>query len=222
MLLNPSPWDHLLFHEMAYRSTTLSWSRNILAENGLRPDVIFFDAFPMLRDDLRDNALKRMGPAKLEELARESFALTRASLALIRPQVLISCQCCTKLGHERWGFFDDVLARQFCSSVEWAKSGRVQRVDVGGHWMHVVKGIHPQYVVQRKPNLERVLAGLFTRVFKSFGEWQSRRAAMQQGLRDAGKVLLEHVVLLRRHITTPYSSTGSCADRRRGVEWRHR
>lgn len=109
-----------------------------------------------------------------------------------------------------------MLARQFCSSAEWAKSGRVQRVDVGGHWMHVVQGIHPQYVVQRKPNLERVLAGLFKRVFKSFGEWQSRRAVMQQGLRDAGKVLLEHVVLLRRHIQLYGQLCGQAA--RSGVE----
>lgn len=43
------------------------------------------------------------------------------------------------------GFFDDVLARQLCSSVEGAKSGRVQDVDVVGHRMHVVRGMHPQY-----------------------------------------------------------------------------
>lgn len=135
MLLNPSPRDHLLFHEMAYRSTTLSWSRNILAENGLRPDdVIFFDAFPMLRDDLRDNVLKRMGPAKLEELARESFALTRASLALIRPQVLISCQCCMKLGHERWGGFLTMCSR---GNSARQRSGRNQGGCRGWMWVGI-------------------------------------------------------------------------------------
>ena len=202
MLLNPSPWDHVQqFYEMVDRSSTLSWLRNMFAETQLGlNDVIIFDMFPMLRDDLRDDVLKRMGPAKLEELARESFALTRASLELIRPRVLISCQCCTNPRNERWGFFCDVLARQLCSSVEWAKSGQVQRVDVSGHRMHVVRGMHPQYVVQREPNLERVLAGLFMRVFEPFGAWQSRRMAAQQGLQYAGAVLSGQVVQLRRLI----------------------
>lgn len=64
-----------------------------------------------------------MGLAKQEELAQEPFALLRVSLELIQPWVLVLCQCFTKLGHEWWGFFDNMLTRQLCSSVEWAKLG---------------------------------------------------------------------------------------------------
>lgn len=197
MLLNPSPWDHLVFHEMVDRSPTLSWVQETLARTQLGlNNVIIFDTFPMLWEDV----LERMGPAKQEKLVRESFALTRASLELIRPRVLISCQCCTNPRNERWGFFSDVLARQLCSSVEWAKSGKVQGVDVSGHQMHVVLGMHPLFVVQREPNLESMLAGLFMRVFKPFGAWQPRRMATQQGLQDAGALLSGQVVQLQRLI----------------------
>lgn len=157
-----------------------------------------------------------MEPAEEEELARESFALTRASLALIQPQVLISCQCCTKPGHERLGVFNDKLAQQLCSSVEGAKSGRVQRVDVGEHRMQMIRGMHPQYVVMWEPKLKSVLEGLFTQVFSPFGKWQSRRAAMQQDLQQAWAVLLGQVVLLRRQVQLYGQLCGQAA--KSGVE----
>lgn len=201
MLLNPSSWDHLEFDEMEEMSTTLTWLREMLAQVKLGlDDVIIFDMFPMLRDELRDDVMKRMGPAKRDELARESFALTKASLAIIRPRVLISCQCCTKPTNERWGFFQDALALNLCSSVAESQSERVRVVDVSAHQMQVVQGMHPQYVVQRQRDLEEVLAGLFRRVFGPFGMWQSRRVATQQGLQDAGAMLLGLVALLRLQV----------------------
>lgn len=201
MLLNPSSWDHLEFDEMEGMSTTLTWLREMLAQVQLGlDDVIIFDMFPMLRDDLRNDVMKRMGPAKRDELARESFALTKASLAIIRPQVLISCQCCTKPTNERWGFFQDTLARNLCSSVPESQSERVRAVNVSAHQIQVVQGMHPQYVVQRQPDLEEVLAGLFRRVLGPFGMWQSRRVVIQQGLRDAGAMLLGLVALLRLQV----------------------
>jgi hypothetical protein len=179
-------------------STTLSWLRKMLEQMQLGlDDVVIFDMFPMLRDDLRDDVIKRMGPAKRDRLARESFALTKDSLAIIRPRVLISCQCCTKPENKQWGFFKDTLAWNLCSSVLKSRSERVQMVGAYAHQMYVVQGMHPQYVVQQQPDLEEVLVRLFRRVFGPFGTWQSRRAVMQQGLRDAGAMLLGLVALLR-------------------------
>ncbi|KAE8330396.1 hypothetical protein BDV39DRAFT_202197 [Aspergillus sergii] len=83
LLLNPSPWDHLPFDEMVDKSPTLSWLQKTLGGLQLQlDDVIILDTFPMLRDNLRNDTLTQMGPARLDELARESFALTRASLAI--------------------------------------------------------------------------------------------------------------------------------------------
>lgn len=202
LLLNPSPWDHLPFDEMVDKSPTLSWLQETLAELQLQlDDVIILDTFPMLQDDLRDDTLSQMGPAKRDELARESFALTRASLALIQPRVLVSCQCCTRPENDRWGFFNnDELAEQLCSSGVRARSRQVRELDLSGHQMQVVQGMHPQYVIQREPAQEEVLVELFAQVFRPFGMWQSRRVAMQQTLCDAGAVLLGLVVLLQRQM----------------------
>ncbi|KAJ5971821.1 uncharacterized protein N7479_001739 [Penicillium vulpinum] len=53
MLLNPSWWDYLPFQEMVVESTTLSWLQETLAKMQLElDDVIIFDIFPMLPDDL--------------------------------------------------------------------------------------------------------------------------------------------------------------------------
>ncbi|KAE8367493.1 hypothetical protein BDV27DRAFT_123778 [Aspergillus caelatus] len=202
LLLNPSPWDYLPFDEMLRKSPTLSWLQEILRNMGLQlDDVIILDTFPMLQDSLRDDILERMGPAGRDELARESFALTRATLELIQPRVMISCQCCTKPNNKRWEFFNgDNLAQQLCSSVLRARDRRVRELDVNGHRMQVVQGMHPQYVVKRDTTQEKVLVELFTQVFRSFGAWQSRRLAMQKELRDAGATLLTLVALLQQQI----------------------
>ncbi|OGM42776.1 hypothetical protein ABOM_008194 [Aspergillus bombycis] len=202
LLLNPSPFDDLVFHRMVDKSPTLSWLEETLGKVELQlEDVIIIDTFPMLRDTLRDDILSQLGPAGRDELVRESFALTRASLALIRPRVLISCQCSTRPDNERWGLFkDDELVQQLCSSVLRAQSRRVRELDVDGHRMSVVQGMHPQYVVQYEPALEGILVELFTQVFRPFGEWQSRRVAMKQALGDAGVVLLGLLGLLQRQI----------------------
>ncbi|RMZ46294.1 hypothetical protein AFCA_012216 [Aspergillus flavus] len=217
LLLNPSPWDHLPFDEMVDESPTLSWLQKTLKELQLQlEDVIILDTFPMLRDKLRDDTLRQMGPARRDELARESFALTRASLALIQPRVLVSCQCCTRPGNDRWGFFNnDELAEQLCSSGVRARSRQVRELDLSGHKMHVVQGMHPQYVMEREPTQKEVLVELFTQVFRPFGMWQSRRAAMQQQLRDAGAVLLGLVMLLQQQMKL-YGQL--CAQSGSGVE----
>ncbi|KAL4772409.1 hypothetical protein BDW60DRAFT_216430 [Aspergillus nidulans var. acristatus] len=188
MLLNPSPWDHIPFRDMVEMSDTLSWLQVTLAGMYLSiDDVIIFDVFPMLRKDLLE-ATEQEGPAKRDELVQESFALTSASLALARPRVLISCQCCTKPDNETWGFFDNKLARQLCSSMEGARSGRIQELVVDEHRIQVVQGIHPNYVLSISQN------------WRPYGVWKSRRAATQKELRDGGAMLLGLVSLLKKQI----------------------
>jgi hypothetical protein len=197
MLLNPSPWDHLPHPEMVDLSTTLAWVENTLRRARLAlTDVIIFDIFPMVRDDL----LERTDVADRVALVQESFALTVECLRRVQPRVLISCQCCTQPLNARWGFFDDAMAQQLCSSVAGAQSGQVRVVDVEGHQMHVVQGMHPNYVVQKRPDLEGVLQDLFVRVFRDFGAWKSRREAIQGALLDAATVISGLVITLRRQL----------------------
>ncbi|KAB8213194.1 hypothetical protein BDV33DRAFT_185227 [Aspergillus novoparasiticus] len=197
MLLNPSPWDHLPHAEMVDLSTTLTWLEDTLqmAQLALQ-DVIIFDMFPMVRDDL----LERTDVADRVALVQESFALTVECLRRVQPRVLISCQCCTQPLNARWGFFDNAMAQQLCSSVAGAQSGQVRGVDVGGHRMHVVQGMHPNYIVQKRPDLNGMLQGLFVRVFHGFGVWKSRRQATQGALLGAATVISSLVVTLRRQL----------------------
>ncbi|KAH1415786.1 hypothetical protein KXX16_008906 [Aspergillus fumigatus] len=159
-------WKELLsgwidFPAMVDQSTTLTW-----VEDSLQPakltlsDVIIFDMFPMVRDDI----LKCVEEADRLVLVQESFALTVECLRRIRP-------------------------RRLCSSVAGAQSGLVRGVDVGGHRMHVVQGMHPHYVVRQRPDLERVLQELFVRVFRGFGAWKSHRMATRKALWDAARVI---------------------------------
>ncbi|KXG45149.1 uncharacterized protein PGRI_095800 [Penicillium griseofulvum] len=194
MLLNPSWGDYLPFQEMVVESTTLSWLQETLAKIQLElDDVIIFDIFPMLRDELLKDVQERMGPAKGKELVRDSFALTKASLSLIRPQILLSCQCCTKSSNEKWGFFDDPLATRLCSSVQASQKGEVRVIEADALRIQVVQGMHPQYVIQYQPSLEKHLVGLFAQVLGPFGTWHSRRMAMH----DAAKVLFKLLASLR-------------------------
>ncbi|KAL3430026.1 hypothetical protein BDV09DRAFT_200042 [Aspergillus tetrazonus] len=200
MLLNPSPCDHKPFLDMVEMSDTLSWLRVTLEKMQLSlDDVIIFDMFPMVQKDLLE-ATEQEGRARRDELVQESFALTSASLALVRPRVLILCQCCTKPDNETWGFFDNKLARQLCSSIEGARSGRIQELDVDEHQIQVVHGIHPNYVLKRRPELESVLMRRFAQIFEPYGVWKSRRAATQQEIRDGGAMLVGLVVLLKKQI----------------------
>ncbi|KAH1843007.1 hypothetical protein KXX54_001103 [Aspergillus fumigatus] len=81
------------------------------------------------------------------------------------------------------------MAQRLCSSVAGAQSGLVRGVDVGGHRMHVVQGMHPHYVVRQRPDLERVLQELFVWVFRGFGAWKSHRMATRKALWDAARVI---------------------------------
>ncbi|KAJ5577462.1 uncharacterized protein N7459_006426 [Penicillium hispanicum] len=191
MLLNPRDVDE---------SPTLSWVRETLEKTELGlDDVIIFDTFPMLRSDLGERVFCE-GPDKLKELALESFALTKASLALIQPWVLLSCQCCTKSGNEKWDILEDELVQQLCSSVTGAMSGQVREVKVGEHQMHVVLGMHPRYVTKWESAMKTVLVKRFAQVFTPFGKWQSQRTAIQQMLQGAGVLLLNTIGLLRLQV----------------------
>jgi hypothetical protein len=197
MLLNPSPSDHLPYGEMVGQSTTLTWVQNSLQPAQLAlPDVIIFDMFPMVQDDL----LKWVEDADRFVLVQESFALTVECLRRIQPRVLISCQCSTHPQNTRWRFFEDAMAQQLCSSVAAAQSGLVREVDVGGHRMHVVQGMHPHYVVQQRPELEWVLQELFVRVFHGYGAWKSHRVATRKALWDAATVISGLLFALQRQL----------------------
>ena len=173
LLLNPSPFDSLSFEQMVESSPTLQWTQNTLGQMGLQlGDVIVLDTFPMVTEKLLQS--KKLTGAHVE-LVQDSFRLTLTCLRYIKPQVLVSCQCCSKAGNETWGVVASKKADELCSSGSAARDGLVKVVDIGDHTMQVVQGVHPQYVVQYNEDMEGVLQGLFQKVFQPVGKWKRQR-----------------------------------------------
>ncbi|RAL07955.1 uncharacterized protein BO97DRAFT_332040, partial [Aspergillus homomorphus CBS 101889] len=173
LLLNPTRFDDLSFEKMVENSPTLQWTQKTLQDMELElDDVIVLDTFPMVTDKLLK--IKRLQGAHVE-LVQDSFRLTLTCLRHIRPQVLVSCQCCSRAGNETWGVVMNKKADELCSSGLAAKDELVKEVEIGDHMMQVVQGVHPQYVVQYNEAMEDVLQRLFRKVFKPFGKWKKQR-----------------------------------------------
>lgn len=199
LLLNPSRFDDLEFEEMVTRSSTLLWLRENLEILKLEmPDVIVLDTFPMITDEL---LASKQFLEDWSELVADSFKLTWTCLRCIRPRILISCQCCSKPVDKTWGLFGDIRAMELCSSEAAARQELVKSVDVHGHRMLVVQGVHPQNVVQHNLKMEGVLKTLLTKVLGPFGQWKERqvterREAAQREVvlaRDGMTVLLKQM-----------------------------
>ena len=193
---------------MVQRSPTLLWLKENLEILKLElRDVIVLDMFPMVTDELLET--KKFAD-DWSELVEDSFELTWTCLRYIRPQILISCQCCSKAINEKWGSFGDIRARELCSLEAGARQELVKAMDIYGHRMLVVQGIHPQNVVQYNPKMEGVLKTLLTKVLGPFGQWKERwvterREAAQRevvlaqdGITDGMTVLLKQMDLFEQ------------------------
>jgi hypothetical protein len=139
MLLNPSPeHDTLSFDAMVRHCRTLKWIKGVLREIGLTlDDIIILDICPLLSD--RDMA--SMDYDEKDEAMDEAFDLTKKMLQIIRPNIILSCQCSTT--GEKWGFGNHEIAEKLCSSITRARGGEVIETDIEGHVIQVVQAYHP-------------------------------------------------------------------------------
>lgn len=113
LLLNPSSFDVLSYEHMVRQSPTLRWLEETLRAMKLELcEMIVVDMFPMVPDELQ--RLKKFED-EWYDLVANAFELTLKCLLYIRPRILISCQCCTKSGNEKWGGFGHATARELCS-----------------------------------------------------------------------------------------------------------
>jgi hypothetical protein len=213
LLLNPSPFDDLEYEEMVQQSPTLGWLEENLNMLKLElPDVIVLDTFPMVTNKLLES---KVFSDDRFDLVADSFELTLTCLRSIQPQILVSCQCCSKAEDETWGPFGDIRAAELCSSEAGARQELVKTVEIYGHRMLVVQGVHPRNVVQYNQKTEGVLKTLFTKVFGPFGQWKDTRVTEQRevvlaqhGIRDGMTVLLKQMHQFEpicRHKKVPWS-----------------
>ncbi len=142
MLLNPSP-DHdnhnLSFDKMVQRCKTLEWIQRVLTEIGLTlAEVIILDICPLLSD----RCMESMDAYARIYAMNEAFDITWGMLRMIRPNIVVSCQCMTARG-EKWACVRHEISSKLCSSTRLARQGDVVKTDIEGHPIHVVQGYHP-------------------------------------------------------------------------------
>ena len=173
MLLNPSSNHETLgFDEMVQECNTLVWIRGVLREIGLTlADVIILDICTLL-DDYR---IKRMDEDKKYRAMYEAFNVTQEMLQMIKPNIIVSCQCSSS--GIKWGGGTHEIAKKLCSSVWRAEHGQVKETYIEGHKIHVVQAYHPGSFLNHRsredPNGER-LKRLLLRVYRPCG-WKLER-----------------------------------------------
>ncbi|KAL4948762.1 hypothetical protein BDW69DRAFT_198625 [Aspergillus filifer] len=175
LLLNPSESDKLGYEEMIQQTPTL--------ELELR-DVIVMDTFPMVTNEMRMS---------------KQYGLTLTCLRYIQPEILISCQCCSKVTNDKWGFFGDHRAEELSSSKAGARQELVKTVDIDGH-----------QILAYNTEMEEVLKKLLTKVLGPFGRWKEQRVAklresarrevilVQEGVRDGMRALIKQMQLFKQ------------------------
>jgi hypothetical protein len=182
LLLNPAPnHESLPFDEMVAQCKTLRWIEDVLHGIGLNlTDVMILDACTLLSNDYIRDLAKESKEIK-EQALSEAYDVTQKMLEMIKPNIIISCQCSTSFS--QWGSSWHVVSRELCSSISSAKEREVKKVNIGGHTVNVVQAYHPSGFLNlnRHRNSRahhdpfgRLLKDLFQRIYTPCATWKSQ------------------------------------------------
>jgi hypothetical protein len=177
MLLNPSPnHERLSFDEMVRECKTLVWIQGVLREIGLTlAEVIILDICTLL-DDLR---IGKMDENEKDQAMWEAYNVTWEMLQMIKPKIIVSCQCSTL--DRKWGGGTHEIAKVLRSSIRGAGRGQVNETYIEGHKIYVVQAYHPggflNHSSHKDPNGER-LKWLLLRVYRPCG-WELKRKQVE-------------------------------------------
>lgn len=188
LLLNPAPThEDLPFDQMVKNCKTLRWIEDVLREIGLElADVIILDACTLLGNN-KINELARAG--KNEEAISEAYDVTQKMLQMLKPNIILACQCSTSF--PKWDIGGHLVARELCSSMQRAKNKEVRKVTIDDHIINVVQAYHPSSFLRLKsgginrrhhdPSGE-LLKGLFDRLYLPCAVWQSQQIIPSKAL----------------------------------------
>jgi hypothetical protein len=101
-------------------------------------EVIILDICPLLSD----KGIESINADKRSEAMNEAFGVTREMLRIIRPNIIVSCQCSTTID-EKWECVNHDIAWKLRSSIRGAKDGQVIETNIDDHAIHVVQAYHP-------------------------------------------------------------------------------
>jgi len=168
----------------------LVWIQGVLREIGLTlAEVIILDICTLL-DDCH---IRGMYENEKDRAMYEAYNVTREMLQMIKPKIIVSCQCSTF--NIKWGGGTHEIARKLCSSMRGAENGEVNETYIEGHKIHVVQAYHPggflNHSSREDPNGER-LRRLLLRVYRPCGwelkwkEVEAKVASMNNFINELG------------------------------------
>lgn len=176
MLLNPAPThEYLPFDKMVDECITLRWIEDVLYGIGLElADVIILDTCTLLSKD-RIRQLDEEGRGKKEQALSEAYDVTQKMLKMIKPNIIVSCQCSTSFSD--WVAGGHMIARELCSSIKRARAREVRKVNISDHTINVVQAYHPSGFLNRKGHHDpfgKLLKELFQRLYIPCSNWKSQ------------------------------------------------
>jgi len=178
LLLNPAPkHESRSFEDMVTECKTLTWIEEVLHRIGLElADVMILDACTLLGKD-RIEQLERKGNGDKEKALSEAYDVTQKMLQMIKPNIIISCQCSTS--RRWWDTRRHIVAQELCSSIKRARNKEVRKVNIGGHMINVVQAYHPgSFKNYNRENHHDRSGNFLEAVFRSLyipcASWKSR------------------------------------------------
>lgn len=210
MLLNPAPnHESLPFDQMVDACDTLRWIEDVLYKIGLNlGDVMILDACTLLSSDyIRD--LAKEGREIKEQALSEAYDVTQKMLEMIKPNIIVSCQCSTSFS--QWGSRWHVVARELCSSIRGAKEKEVKRVSISGHTVNVVQAYHPSGFLHLNRHRNRkahhdpfghLLDDLFRKIYDQCATWKSQHIMALKASAASSLNVSTNIVTDKKEVST--------------------
>ncbi|KAK4031785.1 hypothetical protein C8A01DRAFT_21055 [Parachaetomium inaequale] len=181
LLQNPSNAHTQSFEQMR-QCYTIDWVSTMLDRIGLSLDeVSVLDICALFSDE----DLQKMDAERRSCAVEDAYLLVEEMLMILRPILIISCQCMTQGtwksdGQEAWKRAGNDLARQLCSSIREARAHRAVAVDRGDLRIWIVRGFHPRRL-HYEPSFSPVLTKLFHDVYDPCERWRRGRMTADSG-----------------------------------------
>jgi hypothetical protein len=160
LLQNPTKTHNKVYEEMI-KCPTIDWINEAFESIGLMPNVV-----PVLDIcSFFSNEELRLMDEETELCAiKEAFELTERIIKILRPSVIISCQCWS------WRYSESNMLPWLLSSSEKATcNSEAFLVRLGEEDIWVVNGFHPMTLKYRNDeNLEKVLKALFRDMYTPY------------------------------------------------------
>lgn len=180
VLQNPTK-DHDLEYDKMVECPTIRWMSETLTDIGLKLEEVPILDVCILLSTKNINYLGSSGIDKWAAV-EESYQATQELVKVLRPKVVVSCQCATegRVSWNRvvtWASAKNTLAQDLCSSRKLMKRACAKVIRMEGHTMWMVYGMHPMRLeYSQDPTEETILKQVIKDVYGPCKLWLDRRS----------------------------------------------